>query len=127
MCEIRNAGGNAFVCVSTYVPLSGSTTPRVPVRVRVFLCAGTGVPGQRGVRTGCSEAGRVAAAQRSVFAFLRDCGGHVSRLPFLKMLPQEVFVRTKLCVILQSRRVLHVKFSLFSSAFYIHNSTFPGS
>ena len=54
--------------VSTYVPLSGSTTPRVPVRVRVFLCAGTGVPGQRGVRTGCSEAGRVAAAQRSVFA-----------------------------------------------------------
>ena len=126
----RWRGECVHACVCPLIShFSESTTTRVPVCVSVFLCSGdrcvrvTRGSGLAAVRLGC-----VAAAQWSiVFAFFRDCGGHVSHLLFLKMLSQEVFVMTKLCIILQSWRVLHVKFSLFSSTFYIHNSTFPGS
>ena len=55
-----------------------------------------------GVSTGCSEPGACGGCSAVRLAFFRDCGGHVSDLPFLKMLSQEVFVRTKPCVILQS-------------------------
>ena len=57
MCEIRNAGGNAFVCVSTYVPLSGSTTPESPcVSVSSFVrgqvCQDSAGSGLAAVRLG---------------------------------------------------------------------------
>lgn len=83
---------------------SESTTTRVPVCVSVFLCSGDRcVRVTRGSGLAAVRLGRVAAAPQSiVFVFFRDCGGHVSHLPFLKMLSQEVFVRTKLCIILQS-------------------------
>lgn len=71
MREIRD-GGDA--CVSTYAPLSGSTTPRVPVRVCLPSC-GDGVPGQRGARTGHSETGACGGCSAACLCVLQRLWG----------------------------------------------------
>ena len=92
MREIRDGATRACPLTPHFLEARPPESPCVSV----FLRAGTVCQDNAGPGLAAVRLARVAAAQRPVFAFFRDCGGHVSRLPFLKMFPQEVFVRAKL-------------------------------